>query len=100
MIGIFVSQNEFNKEKPFLGYKEKAVTNEVNLELKDLAVGWYMISIYHDLNVNEKLDKNILGIPLEPYGVFRKEQGMFAPSYEKSKFYYDGKKMNVEIRLQ
>jgi uncharacterized protein (DUF2141 family) len=34
----------------------------------DLPVGRYAVAVYHDLNDNGKLDKNVLGIPKEPYG--------------------------------
>ncbi len=30
--------------------------------------GDYAVAIYHDVNGNGKMDKNMLGIPKEPYG--------------------------------
>lgn len=45
----------------------------------DLPVGRYAVAVYHDLNSNGKLDKNILGIPKEPYGFSNDFRPMFSP---------------------
>lgn len=36
---------------------------------RDLAYGVYAVSVLHDENVNGKLDKNLIGVPKEGYGV-------------------------------
>lgn len=45
----------------------------------DLPTGRYAIAVYHDLNSNGKLDKNLLGIPKEPYGFSNDFRPMFSP---------------------
>ena len=102
MIGVYLNEEDFGRKngcKTCKGYKNKISTNELSLEINDLKPGWYMIAIYHDVNANEKLDTNFLGIPVEPYGCSN-QMGLFGPSYEKSKFYYDGKNMSIEIKLK
>ena len=102
MIGVYKSQNEIEKRKDCKdckGFKEIILAHEASVEIKDLQPGWYMIAIYQDLNSNENLDANFMGIPIEPYGFSLNRMGMFGPSFEKSKFYYDGKNLNLDIKI-
>ena len=47
----------------------------------------YAIAVFHDLNSNGVLDKNPLGIPLEPYGFSRNARNTFsAPSFGQASF--------------
>ncbi len=48
------------------------VASNLRLQLPPLAAGTYVIAVYHDLNNNGRLDRNVFGIPTEPYG-FSKE---------------------------
>jgi uncharacterized protein (DUF2141 family) len=45
----------------------------------DLPPGTYAASVYEDLNGNQKLDHNLIGIPKEPVGVSGKPSGRFGP---------------------
>ena len=45
----------------------------------NLAPSKYAIQYYQDENLNEKLDKNKLGIPTEGYGFSNDAYGMFGP---------------------
>ena len=66
-IAIYNSEEMFMKKR----YAEKKVTVEtldtLSVDL-NLPKGKYAISIFHDVNDNEKLNSNLLGIPKEPYG--------------------------------
>ena len=43
----------------------------------------FAIGAHHDRNANEKLDKNALGLPTEPYGFSNNpKRGFGPPSYE------------------
>lgn len=45
----------------------------------------FAIGAHHDRNVNEKLDKNALGMPTEPYGFSNNpKRGFGPPSYEEA----------------
>ncbi len=44
-----------------------------------LSDGEYAISVFHDLNGNQELDKNWMGIPTEPYGFSNNARGKFGP---------------------
>jgi acyl-CoA reductase-like NAD-dependent aldehyde dehydrogenase/uncharacterized protein (DUF2141 family) len=45
----------------------------------DLSPGTYAASFYEDLNGNEKLDHDLIGIPKEPVGTSGKPSGRFGP---------------------
>jgi 4,4'-diapolycopenoate synthase len=45
----------------------------------DLPPGTYAASVYEDLNENQKLEHNLIGIPKEPVGVSGKPSGRFGP---------------------
>ena len=48
-----------------------------------LPAGRYVIAVYHDLNDNGKLDKNIVGYPKEPFGFSKNFRPILsAPSFE------------------
>ena len=46
----------------------KVSGNSVTYQFKNVPKGDYAIALYHDVNANGEMDKNIFGIPKEPYG--------------------------------
>jgi uncharacterized protein (DUF2141 family) len=53
----------------------------------DLPAGQYALSVFHDENMNEKLDKNLMGIPKEGYGASNNPaRKMRAPTFEEARF--------------
>ncbi|MFC2104054.1 DUF2141 domain-containing protein [Bacteroidota bacterium] len=53
--------------------------NECTIFLENVEAGKYALSYYHDENLNDKLDKNLLGIPKEGYGFSNNAYGMYGP---------------------
>lgn len=85
-IGFFDSENTFLK-KPVRGEKVVAQPGTVKAIIKHVPAGEYAISVFHDVNGNEKLDRNFIGIPKEGVGASNDAAGSFGPpSYEKAKF--------------
>lgn len=56
--------------------KVAAGSTEINLTLEN---GLYAILVYVDINQNGELDKNLFGIPKEPYGFSNNARGSFGP---------------------
>ncbi|MBK7428468.1 MAG: DUF2141 domain-containing protein [Saprospiraceae bacterium] len=80
--------------------KKIATTIDVAIiEINDLPFGTYAISVFQDLNANEKLDKKLFGIPAEPYG-FSISAAKFtrAPTFSESSFEYS-KERELKIDL-
>jgi uncharacterized protein (DUF2141 family) len=64
-----------------------AGANTVRLKMDGLAPGEYAVSIYQDLNGNEKLDKNFFKIPNEPTGTSNDAPALRGPpSYDQARF--------------
>ena len=65
-----------------------------------LAAGVYAVSVFHDENMNEKLDKNFMGVPKEGYGASNNpKKKMGAPNFDETKFQLRVADLSVEIKL-
>lgn len=65
---------------PVAGLKAQLVFNNV-------PPGTYAVSVFHDANNNNQLDKNFLGIPKEGYGASKNDLPFAsAPSFNGNKF--------------
>lgn len=75
-------------------------TLSAQVTLKDIPQGEYAVSVFHDENMNGKLDKNMLGIPKEGYGASNNPpQRMHASTFDEAKFTLGGAEQTVEIKL-
>lgn len=54
-------------------------TGRVRVVISGVPPGTYAVSAVHDRNGNGKLDRNLLGIPTEPYGFSGRAAGRFGP---------------------
>jgi len=63
--------------------------------------GVYALSVFHDENMNQKLDKNFMGIPKEGYGASNNpKKKMGPPDFEEAKFQLSGAAgQSLEIKL-
>lgn len=63
--------------------------------------GIYAIAVFHDQNVNNKMDKNFLGIPKEGYGASKNKLPFAsAPSFRENQFEVVAGSININIRLR
>ena len=66
----------------------------------DLPAGVYAVSVFHDENMNEKLDKTFMGVPKEGYGVSNNpKKKMGPPNFNETKFQSGGTEQSVAINL-
>lgn len=66
----------------------------------DLPAGVYAVSVFHDENMNEKLDKNFMGVPKEGYGASNNpKKKMGPPNFDETKFPLGVADQSVEIKL-
>ena len=67
----------------------------------NVPVGSYALAVYHDRNNNGKLDRNLVGIPLEPYGFSNNARGILGPpSFEDARFQVTGSKVRIEVQVE
>jgi uncharacterized protein (DUF2141 family) len=82
--------------------KSVMVKNSViNLEIKGLSYGEYAIAVLHDINLNEKADKSIIGIPTEPFGFSNYPRITFGvPDFEDVAFSINEPQQELEIEMK
>lgn len=73
-LAVYASAAAFAADQPDYGKVFKLQSSQVQfpLAVEGLPPGQYVIAGFHDVNGNGKLDKNMMGVPTEPYG-FSKE---------------------------
>lgn len=75
-------------------------SKELSHTFKNLPNHAYAIAVFHDINDNGILDKNALGIPLEPYGFSRNARARFsAPPFADAKIELKNN-LDIEINIQ
>lgn len=76
-------------------------TQTIQVNINELPPGEYAISCYHDLNGNAKLDKNLVGIPSEPYGFSNNARPKFrAATWEETRFYLNAQGSTIVLKLE
>ncbi len=82
MIGMFDNEKNF----PTQGKQLKQLVVKVEskhqiIDVTDIVRGKSVVAfaVYHDVNANEKLDKNWFGVPTEVYGFSNNARGTFGP---------------------
>lgn len=84
-----------NKEKDFpydasIGKKVPISGDSVSVKFTGLVPGEYAVVVHHDENCNDKLDKNVLGVPLEGYCFSNNVKALVAPpKFKYAKFTLD-----------
>ncbi len=88
-------------EKPSYKTARAQVKNKAaRYVFKDIPYGTYTLKLYHDQNENGKIDKNLLGIPTEPYAFSNNVRGTFGlPAYEKARFMFSGENRMLRIEV-
>lgn len=71
VVALFNSRESFEKqEEPVYFKKTPALPSGEYMDIifSGMLPGSYAVAIYQDLNKNGRIDKNMLGVPTEPYG--------------------------------
>lgn len=87
-IGIY-NDGEFfmEKGKTFRTASVEVTKSSETIVIRDLPHGTYAISMYHDINSNDKCDRNFFGIPEEPYAFSNNFKPRFSkPTFEDCEF--------------
>jgi uncharacterized protein (DUF2141 family) len=80
------------------GFKEKVQKGNFSTKI-NLPKGVYLISILLDKNLNNILDKNFIGIPVEQYGFSSKEKIRFRkPKFDEGSIeFFKNTILNIEL---
>ena len=102
-LGLFNQEEGFPEAKPYraevLNITEN---NELRVVFNNLPSGEYAVAVYHDKNSNGKLDKNLLGIPVEDYGFSNDTRGtrLSTPSFADTKMRVEKANTSVKIEVR
>ena len=100
-IAVFNSAEKWLGEQPVYSATINVDSQAVVWKISDVPFGDYGVAVFHDENGNGKMDKNFLGIPLEPYGFSNNERVIFGPpKWEKSKFTVKSSTTDVSIEVK
>ncbi len=100
-IAVFNSSEKWLGEQPIYSLTINVDGQSVTWRINDVPYGDYGVAVFHDENSNGKMDKNILGIPLEPYGFSNNVRVTFGPpKWAKAKFTVSGSTAEVSIELK
>ncbi len=100
-IAVFNSSGTWLGEHPVYSSTIKVDGQSVTWRLNDVPYGDYGIAVFHDENKNGKMDKNLLGMPLEPYGFSNNLRVTFrAPKWEKGKFAVRNPATEISIEVK
>jgi uncharacterized protein (DUF2141 family) len=99
-VAVFLSDKDFEAERFVAKIKVPAAAGVVEVVFEDIAPGVYGINAFHDKNDNEKLDRNLVGIPKEPYAFSNNAKGNFGPpKFEAVSFEVTSAPQTMEINF-
>lgn len=102
-IAIFDKARGFlnNNYEIFSKIVEVKGQDQIKIDIPAFEFGKYAIAVYHDLNANQRLDINMLGVPLEPFGFSNNVQVKFRkPKFEEVCIDFAPEKEKFSIALQ
>ena len=74
--------------------------SQARCDFEDIPPGTYAMAVVHDENMNGKLDTNWMGIPTEGYGFSNDAKALLgAASFSAASFLYDGRNIDLTMRL-
>jgi uncharacterized protein (DUF2141 family) len=100
-IAVFNSSEKWLGEQPIYSSTINVDSQTVTWRINDVPYGDYGVAVFHDENSNGKMDKNVLGIPLEPYGFSNNVRiTLGPPKWEEAKFTVKGSTAEVSIGVK
>ena len=101
VMGVYGTKNKFLDTKDQLKeYHFKPKNGKLVAKITDIPYGIYGMAIYQDVNSNGKIDKNLIGIPTEPYAFSNNyKPNIKAPSFNDCKFEFNAKSNTITIAL-
>ncbi len=80
MLGLFNSEESYNKGNAVRGAGIPVDKAEVNTVFEGLPDGRYAIKAYHDINGDGKMSTNPYGMPIEPFAFSNNAKGNMGPA--------------------
>ncbi len=97
-VAVYDSPEGFKTEKAHTGLILDPTGDTVETILR-LPEGYYVVSMFQDLNGNGSLDKGFLGIPKEPIGLSRFDKMGIPGGFDKHKVWLGSGANSITINL-
>ncbi len=99
---IFPDAASFDKrDNAIAAFVVPARDGSAALSLSSLPPGRYAVAVFQDVNGDQKLDTNLLGVPTEPYGFSKDAAGtMGPPGFEQAAVDLGGSDLAIVIHLK
>jgi uncharacterized protein (DUF2141 family) len=97
---LFAAADDFPKriDRAFARVAAQIISGRATCEFPGVPAGVYAVSVFHDENLNGRLDTNWLGIPREGVGASNNPKPrMGPPKFAAAEFQHSGTPMDVEI---
>lgn len=99
MIAVYKDSKSFLGDNPFKTFKvatrgKTSFSHEI-----DMPTGIYGLALFQDLNGDEKMNKNFLGIPTEPYAFSNNAPATFGPPKWKEAVFEFKTERSMDIRF-
>lgn len=98
-VGLHNSEATWMKDTPGFQGQKISMAEKPVIVFKDIPAGDYAVTLYQDENDSGKIDKNVIGIPTEPYG-FSNNGGSFGPPSFKDSVVSVTENKEITIYLQ
>lgn len=80
LVALYNSEKNWNaKSGAVREIRLPVAATSASVKLEGLAPGHYGAMIFQDLNEDGKMNFNLVGMPLEPYGFSNNSRGLFGP---------------------
>ncbi len=100
-ISLHNSEKTFLKDKGFRQENTKIVDKKAQFLFNKVPTGVYAVTLFHDKNLNSKMDTGWFGHPKEGYGVSNDARGSFGPpEWEDAKFIIDTASKTITLKLE
>jgi len=80
LIALHDSEESYRSNRPFRRARIDVTTRSARSTFADLPPGVYAVKMFHDINGNDRLDTNSLGIPSEPIAFTNNARARFGPA--------------------
>ncbi len=99
-IAVFESEDSWLENAAYEAVLE-ASDPTVEWTIANLPLGDYAVAVFHDLNGNGLQDRNIVGMPTEPYGFSNEARSLLGPaSWREAVFVISNPVFEIEIRIE
>jgi len=99
LVAVYNSKDTFQKE-PHLTLAVPVDSGSPSFSIDTLPVGEFAILVFQDLDSNNKMKTNLVGMPKEPWGASLQGKSLFGPpkwKHVKFSHAHTGTSMNIQL---